>query len=218
MADAKISALTELTALAGDDELVVVDKSDTTDAASGTTKRATWQTVVGGEMASWKLMMEAASMVIHDQAAATLALVAGSYALPSPLSFVTSGATSTGVLPVTRLLAAQGDIAGTTTNYRLNTQVCTNGSTPGTMTFIFGLYPVTVGGAADTLTFTLGTVVAGSTVTHTNPAINNILPVTGSVFTPAVSGTYCLGCVTNATLGNNAAVQLSAQLYRYNTL
>ncbi len=42
MADAKISALTELAeAPAAADELVVVDKSDTTDAASGTTKRVT---------------------------------------------------------------------------------------------------------------------------------------------------------------------------------
>lgn len=44
MADAKISALTELAqgAVADTDETVIVDKSDTTDAASGTTKRWTW--------------------------------------------------------------------------------------------------------------------------------------------------------------------------------
>jgi hypothetical protein len=42
MADAKISALTELAvAPADDDELVIVDKSDMTQAASGTTKRIT---------------------------------------------------------------------------------------------------------------------------------------------------------------------------------
>lgn len=45
MADSKISALSELTALAADDELVVVDKSDTTMAASGTNKRATVATI-----------------------------------------------------------------------------------------------------------------------------------------------------------------------------
>lgn len=42
MADSKISALTALTALASDDELVVVDKSDTSMAASGTTKRVAY--------------------------------------------------------------------------------------------------------------------------------------------------------------------------------
>lgn len=42
MADAKISALTALTAAPSSaDEFVVVDKSDTTDAATGTTKRIT---------------------------------------------------------------------------------------------------------------------------------------------------------------------------------
>lgn len=39
MANTKISELTEATAFAADDELVIVDKSDTTGAASGTTKR-----------------------------------------------------------------------------------------------------------------------------------------------------------------------------------
>ena len=45
MADAKISALTELTAPAADDEFVVVDKSDTTMAASGTDKRIKYGTL-----------------------------------------------------------------------------------------------------------------------------------------------------------------------------
>lgn len=47
MADAKISALTELTqgTVADTDETVIVDKSDTTDAASGTTKRYTWSSL-----------------------------------------------------------------------------------------------------------------------------------------------------------------------------
>lgn len=41
MADTKVSALTELTSLAEADEFVVVDKSDTTMAATGTNKRVT---------------------------------------------------------------------------------------------------------------------------------------------------------------------------------
>jgi hypothetical protein len=45
MADTKISQLTQLTAPATDDELVVVDKSDTTMAASGTDKRAAYSTL-----------------------------------------------------------------------------------------------------------------------------------------------------------------------------
>lgn len=47
MADQKISQLTELTqgTVADTDEAVIVDKSDTTDAASGTTKRWTWSSI-----------------------------------------------------------------------------------------------------------------------------------------------------------------------------
>lgn len=45
MADTRISALTQLTSLADDDELVVVDKSDLTMAASGTTKRVRFDTI-----------------------------------------------------------------------------------------------------------------------------------------------------------------------------
>lgn len=41
MPDARISALAALAALADDDEFVIVDKSDTTMAATGTTKQAT---------------------------------------------------------------------------------------------------------------------------------------------------------------------------------
>jgi hypothetical protein len=48
MPDAKISALTALTTPAADDELAIVDKSDTTQAVSGTTKRITVANLVSG--------------------------------------------------------------------------------------------------------------------------------------------------------------------------
>lgn len=53
MASQKISALSALTDLAADDELVVLDKSDTTMAASGTNKRAPRRTISGiGQLAA----------------------------------------------------------------------------------------------------------------------------------------------------------------------
>lgn len=53
MANKKISALVDLTTgLAATDEVPVVDKSDTTDAASGTTKKFTWLTLVKEMFAS----------------------------------------------------------------------------------------------------------------------------------------------------------------------
>jgi hypothetical protein len=48
MADSKISDLTELTTVANDDYLVVVDKSDTTQAPSGTTKKIRKDNLVTG--------------------------------------------------------------------------------------------------------------------------------------------------------------------------
>jgi len=51
MADTKISALTALAALAATDELVAVDKSDTTMGASGTNKRVTVETM--GLLTGW---------------------------------------------------------------------------------------------------------------------------------------------------------------------
>lgn len=71
----KISALTALTGLAATDELVVVDKSDTTDAASGTTKRSTWLTLVT-EMFASRFAADAGS---NDTYAATLNPVPAAY-------------------------------------------------------------------------------------------------------------------------------------------
>lgn len=75
MANKKISALTALTGLAATDEFPVVDKSDTTDAASGTTKRMTWLTFVTELFAS-KFAADAGS---NDTYVATLSPVPAAY-------------------------------------------------------------------------------------------------------------------------------------------
>lgn len=75
MANKKISALTALTGLAATDEIPIVDKSDTTDAASGTTKRSTWLTIIT-EMFASRFAADAGS---NDTYVATLSPVPAAY-------------------------------------------------------------------------------------------------------------------------------------------
>lgn len=60
MADTKISNYTPLKSVASDDELVIVDKSDTTMAASGTTKKITRADLIAG-LASRDYVLDVAS-------------------------------------------------------------------------------------------------------------------------------------------------------------
>jgi hypothetical protein len=214
VADTKISALTELTTPASADELVVVDKSDTTMAASGTDKRITYDNVVFPGVGR-VLLLEAHSLVLHDQAAATLGLVDGGYASAAP-SFNTSAAAPTGgSLPKLRYNATDHDRTGFLTQFLLRAQVSCNATSAASITFTFGVYPVTVAGAADTVTYTLGGVVTGTTTTAIAGTVSNITNGASAVQDmTGVTGTYCLGCVTSGTLPNNSAIELSAQLYR----
>lgn len=61
MADSRISDLPELTSLANDDEFVVVDKSDTSMAGSGTTKRVT-----KAELEADVIAAHAANLSLHS--------------------------------------------------------------------------------------------------------------------------------------------------------
>jgi hypothetical protein len=213
VADTKISALTQLTTPASADEIAIVDKSDTTQAASGTTKRMILETAIGVDTRT--LVLAVRSQVIHDQASATLGLVHGGYAATNP-SFSSAGAATTGSLPVLRWAGGDHDRTGLTTMILLRAQVAVNGTAAG-ITFTFGVYPITVGGAADTLTYTLGTVLSGSTTSAVagnsnvlNQGVSTALDVTGTA-----AANWGIGCVTSGNLANNSSVQLSAQLWRY---
>jgi hypothetical protein len=246
VADQKISALTELAAApATDDELIVVDKSDTSMAATGTDKRiqasnlvpvnaaagtaslrslsTTSTTAAPGDLAytaagNQYQVLSAASLVLHDQAAATLGLVHGGLAAVNP-AFNTSAAAPTpvGCVPIFRYVTTDHAVtsagSGLTTSMFIRSQVACVGANSG-INFTFGLYPVTLTATvADVITFTLGTVVSGTTSAHSNP-VNGAINLNQSTPQASVaSGTYCLGCVTSGTLNNNASVQLSAQLY-----
>jgi len=94
---------------------------------------------------------------------------------------------------------------------RLRAQVNTNNASP-TITFTFGLYPVTFAGGTDTFTVTLGTVVSGSTVAIASPAATSTTSANSGDFTIPSDGQYALGLVTSATMTTASAALLTAQL------
>lgn len=94
-----------------------------------------------------------------------------------------------------------------TTKYRLKASALPNATGPSTG-FTFGLYPLTFGGAANTMTFTLGTVIAGSTFT--------ISAVGGQGnsgdFTAPAAGYFAIGVVTTSAIAAGSLVHLDATL------
>jgi hypothetical protein len=102
-------------------------------------------------------------------------------------------------------------VAGLTRKLRLRAQVAANATQP-VLTFTFGLYPITIAGSADKLTFSLGTVVASSTVAIASPAASTVTSGVNSDFTIPADGSYALGVVTSAGMTNNSAVAVYAQL------
>lgn len=114
--------------------------------------------------------------------------------------------------PLIYLDDADYTIAGRTTKLRLRAQVSANATAPGTITLTFGLYPLTVAGAAGVLTHTLGTVVSGSTAAATNPSASTITSVVGSDFNVPADGAYGLAVVTSATVPANGLLGVNAHL------
>lgn len=106
-------------------------------------------------------------------------------------------------------------VANKTTRLRLRTMYTINGTAPG-ITITWGLYPVTaIGGAANLLTLTLGTVVAGSTVSVVTPGTNTGNVLTGTSFdfsTVAASTFHVIGIVGNGSASANSLVGTNAWL------
>lgn len=107
-------------------------------------------------------------------------------------------------------------VGSLTQKLRVRAQVNTNATAWSSVTATFGLYPVTFAGSADALTVTLGTVVSGSTVAIANPSASTTNQGNSGDLTIPSDGQYCLGVVTSATLTNNAAALLTAQLQTRN--
>lgn len=167
---------------------------------------------------AYHLIFEGASVLASDA-------TSGTYSLGRPLARQSpvnvsgdqTGGSNTAVdatnFPVTlfRFVAADYAIGSLTTKLNLRSIVSTN-ATASTRNFVVGLYPVTVAGTTDILTYTLGTVVASSTATHTAPSASTNDVGTSGDFTIPSDGVYALGFTLSGTLANNSAVQVSAQL------
>jgi hypothetical protein len=107
--------------------------------------------------------------------------------------------------------AADHAITGLTTKLRLRAQVASNATASG-VTFSFGLFPVTVAGGANALTYTAGTIVSGSIAIIATPSASTVAQTGNTDFTIPSDGAYLLAVVTNATLATNSAVSCHAQL------
>ena len=152
------------------------------------------------------------AQVIHAQG-----LVAGSYLLVNGGSNgaqsqsganLRAGSYNVHVFPIVSTDIA---VPSKTSKLRLRAQALCN-ATKAALKYTFGLYPVSVGGGANELTLTLGTVVAGSTVEINEPPAATATPAAGSDFAVPSDGVYALGVVTSGTLTTNSAILLSAQL------
>lgn len=139
--------------------------------------------------------------------------IAGTYTFTEAGSLLASGSTVGGNgLTAIYLDDADYSVGSLTAKLRMRAQVSTNATQP-TLTFTVGLYPVTVTGAADAITATLGTVVSGSTVAIASPAASTVTSGVGSDFNIPADGLYVMGVVTSATLTNNnvSLVNMSLQ-------
>jgi hypothetical protein len=114
-------------------------------------------------------------------------------------------------LPLIYFDDADYTVASKTIKLRLRAQVTANATAPA-CNFTFGLYPITVAGGADAITFTAGTVVSSSTVAISTPSASTVTSGVNSDFTAPADGAYAVGVVLSTTQANNSIVQLSAQL------
>jgi hypothetical protein len=103
--------------------------------------------------------------------------------------------------------------ANTRTNYyNISASALVNATAP-TVTFTVGLYPVSaVAGAAATLSVTLGTVVAGSTVAFASPALDTLSHATSGDFTAPAAGFYALAVVVSGSAAASSSVAIAARV------
>lgn len=170
--------------------------------------------------AVYRNLMVSKGILSRDAAAGTYLLgthVSFGGVIDSMLTSGTGGITSIDLIPdLLRLDAADYAVTGKTTKLRIVAQVAANATAPA-INFTFGLYPVTVAGAADDVDFTYGTVTSGSTVAINTPSASTLTGSDGSDFDAPSTGAYGLGVVTSGGIANNSAVAVYAALQMRHT-
>lgn len=109
---------------------------------------------------------------------------------------------------------AAGDytVASKTQKLRVRAQLIGNAIAPG-VTFTIGMYPIdAIAGAPGQFTFTVGTVVPGSTVVFATPGIGADLEANSGDFTIPADGRYVLAAAVSGAMAANSVVGISAQL------
>lgn len=159
----------------------------------------------------YRVLFASAAQFKSESAAGTYGISPGS---GTPL---TSGTSVEGgpTIPFFQFAKADYEVANKTQKLRIRAQVAANATKP-LIKFTFGLYPITVAGAAKQLAVTLGTVVSGSTLEFNEPAASTVTSKETSDFTIPSDGAYLLGVVTSGTLTANSAAFVSAQLQTRN--
>lgn len=230
MAGQKISALDEVTAVAGADELVLVDKSDTGMAASGTDKRVTidtlddrWDQSTGFvSTADFALLAAVYHTILTTSGRVTTSGVTskGYLIIPSQSDVIgesgdagrinvnaAAASSLTGLrLRKADLMADELLAIGLTRELRLAVAVRGSNSAPGA-NVTFGLYPISISSGL----LTLGTVVSGSTKTISSPSANTFNADVSAAFALPADGAYVLGYGLSGTPSANFTIQAAVQ-------
>lgn len=127
------------------------------------------------------------------------------------LSYASTSVESVDFAPYIYLDDADFTVGGLSPKLRIRAQIACNATAPAT-TFTVGLYPLSVAGGTDAITFTLGTVVSGSTVAFVSPSASTVSQGNSGDFAFPTDGAYALGVAVNGTLATNSATLLSAHL------
>lgn len=183
-------------------------------AGDNSEKCATTQYVIGAvPNASYRNILDCSSSHTAARAAGTYWLGQG----------VAAGVTGVGTLyPPNVLYIDPGDyptVNGLTTKLRLRIGLAVNDVAP-TGNYTFGLYPVTrpgTSGAAGLCTYTMGTVVAGSTAAVNAPAADSNNNIVGADFAIPAAGFYVIGFVSTAAVAASSHLHICAVLQQRNT-
>lgn len=126
-----------------------------------------------------------------------------------------TGTATTAFVPPLLFRFTSGDytVGSLTAKFRVNMQIFVGATSPSTVTYTAGLYPVTISAG----NWTLGTVVTGSTALSSGLATNTISPFTSGDFAHTAlltdPGPYCLGFVIGSTTTpSGGGIEMSLQV------
>lgn len=140
------------------------------------------------------------------------AQTAGTYALGSSGLVASAAASSTQWGPNPFYLdPADLAVVGRTLKYRLRGIVLCNATAPA-INYTLGLYPATFAGGANSFTFTLGTVVSGSTVALATPSASAGAQGNSGDFTAPSAGFFAIGVVLSGTQAASSLAHVRGRL------